>query len=427
MTCEGMQIVTPHLVKWHEAAFSFPDMSSSRRRTLDSSSSSSSSQEGEEVESSSPTKGVSKPGRVLASSSESEAEVATKKRARPTRRHSAAPKHKLKPHVVVRSVSSSEDEPNSRKRRASRAVGTKSRRVLSSDDSDALEEGESSDFINDDDKDVESDVESSGSDSSTSSSFPADGTSDVEDLYFAQTSMTDDDAFAAFIQWITSSLIDPSFLQAVRRDGYFQTARRRIENNLGSIRDSNCRSNAWKEDVRKNFDSLLSWRAMSLDRTSKKVYPTCEVCGRKAHPSAHVVSLSGVRYDAKRLWQGNPDPSSGLPLRAMQVFEENDKIWKDGQKPASDGVVAGVVHVTYYMGRDCFEASQLYHELLHYCMMLYIKIRRKLVKEFGEELQRKSPEALKQQLCFILDDHLFIRRNFNGYCSLLEAGRSRIR
>ena len=85
----------------------------------------------------------------------------------------------------------------------------------------------------------------------------------------------------------------------------------------------------------------------------------CEVCGRRNHPAAYVLTLGGPAYDGAALWRSRCWEQELVPhhrcLDRGSYRDEDDD---------SDG--AAIAPVSYRVGRTCHVRVALSHSLFHY-------------------------------------------------------------
>lgn len=204
------------------------------------------------------------------------------------------------------------------------------------------------------------------------------------------------DAFAIYIQYLASALLDPEFLRLIARenDGYFLSARRKIEQTVLDKVNLIAKSSVWDDSLSQDLDQYPIFKSWG-----KTLEFDCEACCRSNHPATFEVMLEGPTYSAIKLWQ------RGDKL----VLPDNDS-----QPPSSDGT-----RPFYRMGRNCHMRTSLFHRLLHFKYKLIMAIKTRIAIAV-EGLCLNPPDPVKV-IEVIVDDGPWISNLFHAMDSMMKG------
>ena len=277
--------------------------------------------------------------------------------------------------------------------------GTKRRKiVLASDDDDNDEEpseAESSSSSSSSSKEGEEEESSSEEEGMmhmrVHAAFAAEQADELP-LFMQRKAMSTKEAFELYLEMLARSVADKGFREGMRKNpmsvryGRYSNAKKKLEDLICTKRESLLGSMQWKllwvQELRGRpkfeFFDILGKRP---DR--------CQVCGRRRHPCAFEVKLSGPRYDSMALWESRRWEGA-LPCR-LEIFgtpegdekgreegeeEEEEEEEEEGEDP--DKPVEGMVGGWWHAGSTCKYKSLCYSSMIHYKFNLLRRVARRL-------------------------------------------------
>lgn len=194
-------------------------------------------------------------------------------------------------------------------------------------------------------------------------------------------------AYKIYIQYLISSILEPGFSDDLMKnnDSYFIPALKKIKNSILDMKQIVVASSIWNREFKKDLDQLQNY-------VSHKIEPqeSCDVCSRSNRISTYQVTLSGIRYDSNKFWDGDWN-------EYYEISNVDD---------------SNIETVTYYMGRYCHVRTKLYHTLNHF--------QYKLTEKINNKLYRIKNDDRVTILEKILDDKKWIERRYREYEELKE-------
>lgn len=192
-------------------------------------------------------------------------------------------------------------------------------------------------------------------------------------------------AFKIYIQYLISSIIEPGFSEDLVKsnDSYFTPALKKIKNSILDYKQIVVASSVWNRNFKEDLDQLPNYGSHKIEAQA-----SCDVCSRSNRISTYQVTLSGVRYNSQKLWDGN--------WSEYYELSNYDKIES----------------VTYFMGRFCHTRTKLYHKLNHF--------QYKLAEGISNKINKSSNDDKVSILEEILDDEKWISRRYREYEELKE-------
>lgn len=133
-----------------------------------------------------------------------------------------------------------------------------------------------------------------------------------------------DTAFDRYLQYLVSSVINPSFANTYMgeesvSDNYFSPALWKVRHQVFAVKDSLVASSIWLNELKTLIDSLPT--AQVLSERNSEFESICKACRRK-HKATQVLQLSGVPYDCEAFWNGrwidNPDPENEAEVKTLR-------------------------------------------------------------------------------------------------------------
>eukprot|EP00624_Nannochloropsis_granulata_P004388 evm.model.NODE_31868_length_15142_cov_18.426628.5 len=216
-------------------------------------------------------------------------------------------------------------------------------------------------------------------------------------LFMQRKAMSTKEAFVLYLEMLARSVADPAFREGMRKNpmgeryGRFSNAKKKLEDLICTKRESLLGSMQWKllwvEELRGRprfeFFDILGERP---DR--------CQVCGRRRHPCAFEVRLSGPRYDSMALWESRRWEEA-LPCRlevlgtpegeeegreAEEEEGEREEEEEEGEGEEEEGKpVEGKVGGWWHAGSTCKYKSLCYSSMIHYKYYLLRRVARRLM------------------------------------------------
>ncbi|XP_070574069.1 coiled-coil domain-containing protein 82-like [Ptychodera flava] len=181
--------------------------------------------------------------------------------------------------------------------------------------------------------------------------------------------------YKSYLECIIKVALDEDFLENIRQNNYengqyiqaFEKINSMLENFMNKIRSS-----AWKPDFMAIMERCPSKTCENIIKTSlrKKI---CEVCKRRESIASSIVQFEGPKYDPKTL---------------KEFSEEDNKR-------------------SFKIGGECFQRTDIYHNLRHYHFDLLQKCTKKVEKVMypGADDDDVVYDILTKECRWVEDEH----------------------